>query len=196
MRGWLRIGYQLARLLSRTWLRPNTVTGLGLVVASSVPLVTSWRGPWPILAALLVIAAAMADTVDGALAIITRRATRFGYVYDALADRLGEVGWLIAFVSLGASYWMVGLCGALMWLHEYVRARAAAAGTPEPGPLGLGEQSSRVPIVAGALFFAGAAGLISPALAVGTVTVAGAIWAMIQAIGFLQLLAVAHRALR
>jgi CDP-diacylglycerol--glycerol-3-phosphate 3-phosphatidyltransferase len=148
------------------------------------------------LAAVLVVVAAWADTVDGALAIITRRATRFGYVYDALADRLGEVGWIVAFVALGANPWMVGLCGALMWLHEYVRASAAAAGTQDPGPLGLGEQSTRVPIVVGALFFAGAGGLVSPALAVGTVTVAGAIWAMVQAIGFLQLLAVAHRALR
>ena len=47
-----------------------------------------------LLAAVLVVVAAIADTVDGALAVVRSHATKLGYVDDSVVDRIGEVcGW-------------------------------------------------------------------------------------------------------
>ncbi len=196
VRGWLRLGYKLATTRAVARLRPNAVTGVGLLLSLLVPVVAGWHGGWPVLAALAIVASALADTVDGALAVVSRRTSRLGYVYDSLADRISEAAWLVGFAVLGAAPWLVGLCGALAWLHEYLRARALASGMVELGAVTLGERPTRILVAAFALFFAGIGGLVSPELAVGTVTAAGAIWAMLQAVAFLQLLAAVHREFR
>ena len=63
---------------------------------------------------------------DGAVAVVTDRTTRLGYVYDSVADRLGEAAWLLGLLAgrRARGCWSRP-AGALSWLHEYVRARAA-----------------------------------------------------------------------
>jgi hypothetical protein len=55
---------------------------------------------------VLVLLSAVADTVDGAVAVIAGRATRLGQVDDSLADRLGEACWLVALWLVGAPGWL------------------------------------------------------------------------------------------
>ena len=54
------------------------VLGLGLSVA--VPFVAMQGDGWPAVAALLVFAAAVADSVDGATALVSGRVSRLGAV--------------------------------------------------------------------------------------------------------------------
>jgi phosphatidylglycerophosphate synthase len=192
VRGWLRLAYGVGRFLARLGVRPATVTLAGFLLCALVPVVVraGWLGP--VLGAVLVVLSTVADSADGAVAVITNRVTRLGYVYDSVADRLGEVAWLVALWLLGVPAWLVITTGGLAWLHEYLRARATAAGMKEIGTVTVAERPTRAIAVTAGLLLAGAGGLVSRDLAVGTATMATAIWLLLGAVGLLQLIAAMH----
>ena len=74
------------RSAARIGATPTAVTVVGLALSVAVPVVAAWRPAGPVLAAGLVLLSAVADTVDGAVAVISGRASALGYVYDSLAD--------------------------------------------------------------------------------------------------------------
>ena len=185
--GWLRFAYTVGRALAPTGLRPGAVTVVGLALSVAVPVVAPLRGAWLFLAAGLVLLAALADTVDGSVAVIGARTTRLGAFYDAVADRLGEVAWLLALWLIGAPGWLVVICGGLTWLHEYIRARAAVAGMTGVGVVTAGERPSRVILTTAALALGGAAWLINPYLTPGAVTVVVAVWVVVGLLGLARL---------
>jgi CDP-diacylglycerol--glycerol-3-phosphate 3-phosphatidyltransferase len=192
VRGWLRVSYVIGSGLARVGIPPGGVTFAGLVLSVSVPLLADR----PALAAVFVLLAAMADSADGATAVVSGRATRLGYLYDSLADRLGEAAWLAAFWLVGAPGTLVVTAGGLSWLHEYVRARVTAAGMRDIGVVTVGERPTRVSIAFVGLLLAGAAALVQADLPAGTITVVTAVWVLLALVGLLQLLAAFHRALR
>ncbi|WFE29477.1 CDP-alcohol phosphatidyltransferase family protein [Solwaraspora sp. WMMD791] len=196
VRYWLRAAHAVADLLGRAGVGPNAVTVAGLVLCAATPVAASRGGYGLLVAAALVLLAAVADTVDGALAVVTGRATRLGYVYDSLADRAGEAFWLLAFWLAGAPGPLVVAAGALSWLHEYLRARAAAAGMREIGAVTMGERPTRVSAALVGLLLAGAAAMIAPDLAAGVLTVVTAVWVLLALFGFSQLLTAVRRTLR
>jgi phosphatidylglycerophosphate synthase len=157
------------------------------VLSVLVPLATARGGEWPFYAALLVVLAAVADTVDGAIAVIASRTTRIGSVYDSGADRVGEACWAAAFWVLGAPGPLAVTCCALGWLHEYVRTLAAAAGMTAVGSVTVGERPTRVVAALTGLVLAGAAGLISTDLAAAVVTFVATGWFLLGVFGLRQL---------
>ncbi|MEV6695485.1 CDP-alcohol phosphatidyltransferase family protein [Micromonospora sp. NPDC051196] len=195
VRGWLRLSYHLGFLLGRLRVGPTAVTAVGVLLCLCVPLFAVRSGDGPFLGALFVLLASVADSVDGAVAVATGRTTRLGYVYDSLADRIGEAAWLVAFWLVGAPGALVAAAGALSWLHEYVRARAVAAGMREIGAVTVGERPTRVCVAVVGLLLAGLTGLIQPDLAAGTITMATAVWVLLAAFGLGQLLSAVRRAL-
>ncbi|SCF41263.1 CDP-alcohol phosphatidyltransferase family protein [Micromonospora mirobrigensis] len=195
VRAWLRFAYHVGFILGRLRVTPTAVTAAGVLLCFCVPLFAVRPVNGPILGALFVLAAAVADSVDGAVAVATARTTRLGYVYDSLADRLGEVAWLTAFWLVGAPGALVVAAGALSWLHEYVRARAVAAGMRELGAVTVGERPTRVCVALLGLLLAGVSGLIDPDLTAGTMTMATAVWVLLAGFGLGQLLSAVRRAL-
>ncbi|MEU8243788.1 CDP-alcohol phosphatidyltransferase family protein [Actinoplanes missouriensis] len=188
VRGWVRGAYRIGSFLGRRGVSPFAVTLAGVVLCLAVPVV-ALAGPAGVaVAALLVLLAAMADGLDGAVAVVTGRVSRAGFVYDSVADRVGEAGWLAAFWVAGAPGWLVVAAGAASWLHEYVRARAVAAGMAEIGAVTVGERPTRVSIALCAFLFGAVA---APAVLVGA-----AAWLLMQIIGFAQLIFAVRRALR
>jgi CDP-diacylglycerol--glycerol-3-phosphate 3-phosphatidyltransferase len=192
VRGWLRVAYVIGKGLARVGFSPGGVTFGGLVLCLAVPLLAGH----PALAALFVLLAAMADSADGATAVITGRATRLGYVVDSVADRLGEVAWLVAFWLVGAPGMLVVAVGGLSWLHEYVRARVAAAGLRDIGVVTVGERPTRVSIAFAGLLLAGTVERVQGDLPAGTITVVSAVWVLVVVAGLLQLATAFYRALR
>ena len=132
--------------------------------------------------AVLVLLAGLADTLDGAVAVLSGRTTRLGYVLDSVADRVGEAAWLTAFWLAGAPGWLVVAAGAVSWLHEYARARATAAGMREIGVVTVGERPTRVSIAISGLLLAGVFGHGPIVL-----TVAAAAWLALAVVGLVQL---------
>jgi CDP-diacylglycerol--glycerol-3-phosphate 3-phosphatidyltransferase len=189
MERWLRLSYRIGRLLARARIRPSLVTTIGLLASLAVPVPVRLHGYWPLVGAGLVLLSGVADSVDGAIAVVGNRVTRLGYVYDSTADRVGEAAWMVAFWLAGVPGWLAVLVGGLAWLHEYIRARATAAGMAEIGAVTLGERPARLILVMLGLVVAGVAGLFAPDLPAGALTIVAAIAALFGVIGLLQLIA-------
>jgi phosphatidylglycerophosphate synthase len=189
VRGWLRLCHRIGAALARRGARnPDAITTIGILASACVPAVAALAPSATPLAALLVLLTAFADTIDGVLAVVADRATRLGQVYDATADRLTEALWLVAFAALGTPPWLAASCGAVMWLHEYVRARASTAGMREIGTVTIAERPTRVLI---AVF-----GLLTAPLDARVATATVAIALAVSLVGFAQLIAAVRRALR
>ena len=195
VRGWLRLSYELGAVLVRLGVRsPNAITVLGLLLSAAVPFTVAGGRGWVHAGAVLVLLSAVADTVDGVLAVVTGRASRLGPVYDSTADRVAEACWLVALVILGGPAWLAAGCCGVMWLHEYVRARATVAGMSDIGTVTVAERPTRVLVTIFGLLAVAAATVVgrwqdTTALAVLVVM------AVLGAAGFVQLVAGVRRAL-
>ena len=142
VRGWLSLAYALARPFGR--LPPVVATALGLLVAVAAAVPSSAGGAWLLAAGVLVGCSGLLDSLDGALAIGTGRASRRGFVLDSVVDRLTEAAYAGALWAAGAPGWLAVLFGALCWLPDYLRARAGQAGVAETGALSVWERPTRV----------------------------------------------------
>jgi CDP-diacylglycerol--glycerol-3-phosphate 3-phosphatidyltransferase len=185
VRGWLTAAHALARPLAG--LPPVVATAAGLVVAAVAVVPAAAGGPWLIAAGLLIGLSALLDSLDGALAIGTGRASRRGFVLDSVVDRLSEAAFAIALWMAGAPGWLAVAFGALCWLPDYLRARAGQAGVRETGALSVWERPSRVIMTGFTLGGAGVAGgvvagAVGPVLATGT-----AVGALLGAVAVVQL---------
>jgi phosphatidylglycerophosphate synthase len=192
---WLRSGYVIAKFCARVRIKPATITIVGLLACLLIPISVKHGTGGMLLAGALVLIAAIADTVDGALAVVTSHATKLGYVYDSVVDRIGEVCWLVALWRIGVPGYLALTAGALSWLHEYTRARANAAGMREIGASTLGERPTRVMLAFIGFALGGLVGMSNPDLPRSLGTFVVAIWCVLALIGFLQLFATIHRAL-
>ncbi|HEX2072915.1 MAG TPA: CDP-alcohol phosphatidyltransferase family protein [Geodermatophilus sp.] len=188
VRGWLSAAYALARPLAG--LPPLAATAVGLLVAAAAVVPAVLGGPWLVLAGVLVGCSGLLDSLDGALAIATGRASRRGYVLDSMADRLTEAAYAAALWAAGAPGWLAAAFGALCWLPDYLRARAGQAGVDETGALSVWERPTRV-ILTG-LTLGGAGVVPVPGLVVTAGTAAGV---LLGAVGVAQLGLAVRRAL-
>jgi len=190
VRGWLRLTYRLSRPLAVLGVKPDLLTLWTVWISALALIPAAIGGPWAILAGLIVVLSAVGDTLDGAVAALTDRATRFGYVLDSLVDRVNEVLFLGAVVLVGGLPVLAVIAGGLFLLHDYLRARAAGAGAGEVATVTLGERANRVIILALSLGLAGAVPMLQATIA----TLGLAIMILLMAAGLGQLL-VAIRAL-
>lgn len=190
-------------LLARTWLAtvyaaarpcravpPLAVTAAGLGAAVAVPLLAT--EDLLVLAAVAAVLSGFLDSLDGAVAVISGRDTRLGYVLDSVADRLSDSAYVLALWVLGAPGWLCVVAGATAALQEYVRARAGAAGLRDIGVVTVFERPTRV-ILVGALLVAAA---VLPGHDAAVATAGAAAWALLGVLGTGQLLIVVRRLLR
>jgi len=122
----------LARLIGRTGVSPNVVTLMGVVLNLGVAWVLA-RG-YMRLGGLLVPLVALFDALDGTLARLTGRRSRFGAFLDSTMDRFSEailyLGLLSFYTRHGARQEILliyaTIVGSLM--VSYARARAEGLG--------------------------------------------------------------------
>jgi phosphatidylglycerophosphate synthase len=195
IRTWLRFSYRLGSGLARTNVRPNTLTAVGVVFSLAVPVCAALGGAWLLAGAGLVLLSAIADSVDGAVAVVASRVTRLGAFYDAIADRIGEAAWLLALWLVGVPGILVVTCGVVAWLHEYARARATVLGMIDVGVVTAAERPTRVVFVIVALVLAAVAWPVGPQLAAGASTVVVALWLVIGVLGGSRLVGAIRSAL-
>ncbi len=188
---WLGIAHTVARPLVRAGVGPWPVTAAGVVLAGSACWPASAGSRWPLLAALLVAASGVLDNLDGAVAVLSGRTSRWGFVLDSSCDRLADAAYCLALLLAGAPAWAAVAGGALAWLHEYVRARAAVAGMPEVGVVTVSERPTRVIVTATFLLGAG----LYPSAAHLWAGAGAAAWTVLGAVALVQLLLVVHRRL-
>lgn len=191
VRGLLGVSYRVARPLAVRGVPPDVLTAWGAWLAAAVYVAARAGGRWALLAAVLVVVSGFADTLDGAVAAMTHRATRWGYVLDSLVDRASDVAYLVAVWAVGAPAALAVACGVAFGLLEYLRARAGAAGMDEIGVVTVGERPVRVLCCAGALLGAGVA--VEHAALAGTLGLGALLVLSVVALG--QLLVAVRRSL-
>ncbi len=189
VRVWLTWTYALAKPLAATRVPPDLVTVLGLAVSGAAATLASGGEDWWLLAAgLVVVAAGLVDNLDGAVAVLTDRATRWGAVLDSVVDRCSDLLFLSALWLAGAEPWVCVAAAALMLLQEYARARAGASGMSEVGVVTVWERPTRVIVTAA---FLGSAALLGDPWP----TLGAAAWLALGVVGLVQLLVVVRRRL-
>jgi CDP-diacylglycerol--glycerol-3-phosphate 3-phosphatidyltransferase len=152
---WLTVVYAVARPFARAGVAPDVVTLLGLVVSGVVVWLCALGGRWVLLAAFVCGMSGLVDSLDGAVAVLTGRATRFGAVLDSVVDRASDLLYLLALGFVGAPAWLCVTAGAVVMVQEYTRARATAIGMDDVGVVTIGERPTRVIVVAMFLLGAG-----------------------------------------
>ncbi len=124
----------IARFISWTGLSPNVITIIGFVLMIGVALVLAWG--YFLVGGILISAVALFDAVDGTLARMMGRTSRFGAFLDSTLDRFSEavifLGLFIHFVGQNQSLELIliyaTVVGSLM--VSYARARAEGIGVP------------------------------------------------------------------
>jgi phosphatidylglycerophosphate synthase len=189
---WLTLAYTVARPLAARGVSPDALTGWGVLVSAAVAAIAAPGGRWPLAAIAVVVVAGLLDNLDGAVAILSGRTSRWGFVLDSLADRASDGLQLIALRAAGAPAKLTVAAGVGATALEYARARAAAAGFSDIGTITVGERPVRVAAAAAALIGAGVfpyAARLFATMAVGGIAAAGAV-------GTRQFVRVAAAALR
>lgn len=142
VKGWLSISYVICRFISKLKISPNGLSYLSLVLA--VGFVVLIDSNWAI--ALLVLSLA-ADGLDGSLAILTGRVSKWGAALDAVADRIVEALWAFGLYLLGAPLEIVVLAWLAAYSQEYMRARAGGLGFHDIGVVTTAERPVRASLV-------------------------------------------------
>ena len=155
VRFWLTLVYRIARPLARRGVQPDVITLSSLWFAFAVFVPASEGGYWPILAGWVLVASGLFDTLDGCVAVLEKRTTKWGYVLDSVVDRLNDVIYLAAVVSVGAPLELAIALGVGFFLLEYIRARAGNAGGDDVGTVTVGERPMRVIFLSASIHFGG-----------------------------------------
>ena len=189
---WLSAVYALARPLARAGVAPDAVTLLGLVLAGGVVVASAAGGRWVLLASLVTLVSGLLDSLDGAVAVLTGRATRWGAVLDSVVDRASDALLLLALWVVGAPAWACVAAGVLVLTQEYARARATAVGLDDIGVVTVGERPTRVLVVAAFLLGAG----LYDGSAAWWASLGARVSLAVGAVALVQLLVVVRRRLR
>ena len=127
-----RLAEPVARVVAKTRITPNALTITGFLLIVGVAWVIS-QGYF-LLGGFLVVIASSCDFIDGALARVTGRITRFGALLDSTLDRYSEAvllfGLLWFYAWQGATTEILLIFAIIVGslLVSYVRARAEGLG--------------------------------------------------------------------
>ncbi|WP_099212025.1 archaetidylinositol phosphate synthase [Thermococcus henrietii] len=142
VRGYLEA---IVKPLARAGLTPNAVTVIGLLMSLLAAYLYYLHEPR--LAALTLLIGSLIDALDGTLARLTGKTSRFGAFLDSTFDRISDgavllgialgslVDWRVAFLTFMGSY-----------LVSYERCRAELAGSGKLA-VGIAERAERLIIL-------------------------------------------------
>ena len=180
---WLQISYASAKFLSKLRVTPNLLTFAGLFFAIALwQFANSWA------AALFLVLSLFFDGIDGSLAILQKKTSKFGAFTDSFVDRISEVFWALALYKLGAPASLVFVALLATFIQEYLRARAGGLGHEEVGIVTICER----PVRASLIFIA----IIANLVGLGLVTAISIIWVAMQFIALSQLTGSLYKRLR
>ena len=124
---------------------PNTISWLALLAAALAGVSFYVGGPWPVLAALvLILVSAYLDALDGKVAKLFGKASARGDFIDHVFDRYADV-FLLAGVAFNAAYcplWVgtIAMIGVLLTSYMGTQAQAVGQGRRYAGLLGRADR--------------------------------------------------------
>ena len=95
----------------------------------------------------LLVISLFADGIDGSVAIVQGKASPWGAVLDAVADRISEALWFYVAYEIGAPAWVVLGAFVIASTQEYARARLAGLGIGDVGVVTPAERPVRASFI-------------------------------------------------
>ncbi|ASJ00414.1 archaetidylinositol phosphate synthase [Thermococcus gorgonarius] len=135
----------IVRPLAKIGVTPNTITVLGLLISLVGAYLFYLREPR--LAALVLLLGSLIDALDGTLARMTGKVSRFGAFLDSTLDRISDGALLFGIALGGLADWrwaFLTFMGA--YLVSYERCRAELAGSGKLA-VGIAERAERLLII-------------------------------------------------
>ena len=173
VKAWLIISFALVKPLSKLKFTPNILTLLGLFFG--ILLYIKAQSPW---AALLLVLSLTCDGIDGSLAILTSKFSKWGALLDSTVDRITEIFWLLTLYKIGADIKLLLAIAVFASVQEYLRARAGGLGMPQVGVVTFAER----PVRASFIFIA----LVASAVDIEIIPQIVILWLLLQVISFLM----------
>ena len=175
LRSWLRGVFSAARPFAALRIAPTALTAVGVLFALDALLIVAH---YPLVSLALVLASVACDALDGAVAVLTARASAFGSVADKAADRISDTAFALVIWRCGAPLWLAVVAGALSLLHEGLRVRLGGARLSR---ITVAERPTRVICTVLACVCAAVSDVAWPP------TVCAAVWCGLAVIGVAQL---------
>ena len=113
-----------ARVFQMLGFSPNGLTIFGLALGLLTCVLFVWTRN-PVLFGFLMIAWGLFDAVDGALARLSGRVTKFGSYLDAMCDRVFEAAAVLASAYVSGHWTLCFLLAVGSLLNSYAKSRAA-----------------------------------------------------------------------
>ena len=142
VKAWLSISYLVVKPLTKVRVTPNDLTILGLLFG--ILLYANAETFW---APALLVLSLICDGIDGSLAIVTNKSTKWGAILDSTVDRLTEIFWVLALYKVGADIKLLIIVFLAASAQEYMRARAGGLGVAEVGIVTFAERPVRASFV-------------------------------------------------
>lgn len=183
VRSWLSISFVTCKALARLKITPNALSYLSLILG--VGFLFNIESDWAILFLVLSLAA---DGLDGTLAIISNRVSKWGAALDSVMDRIVEAFWAYGLFLLGAPVELVLVAWLAAFSQEYMRARAGGLGVAQIGVVTISER----PVRASFIFIA----LVARAFGFDFIDQVAIAWAVLQVLSALTVLSFLRPLLR
>ncbi|MDI6591788.1 MAG: CDP-alcohol phosphatidyltransferase family protein [Patescibacteria group bacterium] len=141
---------KIGEILGKTGLSPNFFTSL-ILVFGFVAVYFIYLGSFKI-AILFILISGLMDFIDGAVAKVNKKETKFGALFDSVSDKTTEISWYLALGLFNPQLWLgASLAIATFMLSSYISKHAKAVGGKGGG--GLMERKERlILIILGLLF--------------------------------------------
>ncbi|ACI21167.1 MULTISPECIES: CDP-alcohol phosphatidyltransferase family protein [Thermodesulfovibrio] len=110
---------------------PNIITFIGMIITSSSGFVIPFN---LFLGGILILAGGVFDLIDGIVARVNGRTTKFGALFDSTLDRIADgfiflgIAWHFFNINDDIALYLTILCMIASFLISYVRARAEGLG--------------------------------------------------------------------
>lgn len=148
VKAWLSISFIMARVLCKLKISANLVTISGLLFA--VLLYLFGKEVW---SPIFLVLSLMADGIDGSMAIISGKASKFGSLLDSVVDRISEVLWVLVLYKIGIDQEVLLLIVITAFIQEYLRSRSGGLGLTDIGIVTIAERPVRASFVLIILIF-------------------------------------------
>lgn len=183
VKSWLTISFFISWPLVKARVSPNLLS----VTAPFVGLIFYLKidSDWAI---FLLVLSLLLDGIDGSIAILTKRTSKFGALLDGVMDRITEFFWALAFIKIGGPVLLVAIAAIFAFGQEYLRARSGGLGVNEVLVVTLAER----PVRATMIFIPLIARLFQLQLA----SFFAILWSVMQTLSFIYLFLVLRSRLR
>lgn len=141
---------KIGEIFGKNGLSPNFFTFL-ILVFGFIAAYFIYLGYFK-LAIFFILISGLMDFIDGAVAKVNKKETKFGGLFDSVADKTSELSWYLAFGLFNPQLWLGSfLASSTFMLSSYISKHAKASGGKSGG--GIMERKERLTLIILGLLF-------------------------------------------